>query len=77
MIVKTIIMGNIGNQRYINMRCLSCNCNLNDRESTRKSLNTGEYLDLCDSCLSETDIIVSDSSYEEWEEEDDEYFSET
>ena len=35
------------------MRCLSCNCNLSDFESTRKSANTGEYLDLCEDCLSE------------------------
>lgn len=73
----TIINSNIGNQRGTKIRCLSCNCNLNDRESTRKSLNTGEYLDLCNSCLSETDIIVSDSPYEEWNEEDDEYIPET
>lgn len=59
------------------MRCLSCDCNLNDREATRKSINTGEYLDLCNHCLAETDIVVSDSPYEEWNEEDDEYIPET
>lgn len=34
------------------MRCLSCDKNLNDKESTRKSIVTGEYLDLCDPCFS-------------------------
>lgn len=33
------------------MHCLSCDCELSDYESTRKSARTGEYLDLCDSCL--------------------------
>jgi hypothetical protein len=33
------------------MRCLSCNKNLNDRESVRKHAVTGEYLDLCNYCL--------------------------
>jgi hypothetical protein len=33
------------------MRCLSCNVILSDRESTRKGVHTGEYLDLCDDCI--------------------------
>lgn len=33
-------------------RCLACDKNLSDRESTRKGVNTGEYLDLCDNCFS-------------------------
>lgn len=32
------------------MRCASCDKNLNDRESTRKSAVTGNYIDLCDPC---------------------------
>lgn len=32
------------------LRCLACNKNLNDFESTRKSAVTGEYLDLCNAC---------------------------
>ena len=32
------------------MRCIACNKNLNDFESTRKSAITGEYLDLCNTC---------------------------
>lgn len=32
------------------MRCLACNVNLSDAESTRKSATTGEYIDLCNRC---------------------------
>ena len=32
------------------LRCIACNKNLNDFESTRKSAITGEYLDLCNAC---------------------------
>ncbi len=31
------------------MRCLSCDCNLNDYESTRKYTN-GTFIDLCNGC---------------------------
>jgi len=34
------------------MRCLACNRALSDFESTRKSTETGEYLDLCNFCYS-------------------------
>jgi hypothetical protein len=37
------------------MRCLSCNCSLNDFESTRKYLN-GEYIDLCNRCFNSSDM---------------------
>jgi len=40
------------------MRCLACNVNLSDRESTRRSMATDEFLDLCDHCFSTvTDIL--------------------
>jgi len=32
------------------MRCLACNQELNDFESTRKSQKTGEFIDLCNDC---------------------------
>jgi len=35
------------------MRCLSCNKNLSDFESTRKFASTGEFLDLCNRCYSD------------------------
>lgn len=33
------------------MRCRSCDVNLNDFESTRKSAITGDYYDLCSNCF--------------------------
>lgn len=41
------------------MRCCCCNRNLNDWESTLKSTNTGEFLDMCRRCLDGLDIEVS------------------
>lgn len=32
------------------MRCVCCNANLNDFESTRRSVTTGEFLDMCNQC---------------------------
>lgn len=32
------------------MRCLACNKALSDFEATRKSTQTGEYIDLCNTC---------------------------
>jgi len=33
------------------MRCAACNDLLTDYEATRKSLVTGDYLDLCTKCI--------------------------
>lgn len=33
------------------MRCVACDKNLGNRESTRKSPVTGQYYDLCDKCF--------------------------
>ena len=60
------------------MRCLSCNKNLSDFESTRKSANTGEYLDLCNSCFSDIQydvdaIVREDLREDEQVDEDDVY----
>jgi hypothetical protein len=59
------------------MRCLSCNKNLSDFESTRKSANTGEYLDLCNTCFSEiqydVDTIVRDDLKDNESLEEDDY----
>lgn len=38
------------------MRCYCCNRALNDYESTRKSILTGEYIDTCSRCLEELHI---------------------
>lgn len=32
------------------MRCIACDCLLTDFEATRKSVNTNQYLDLCNTC---------------------------
>jgi hypothetical protein len=62
------------------MRCLACNKNLNDFESTRKSATTGEYVDLCNHCFHnvEQDIesvvredLRDEESYEDDNELDD------
>lgn len=37
------------------MRCYSCNCALNDFESTRKSALTGEFIDLCNECYKDVE----------------------
>ena len=34
------------------MRCVACNCSLSDREATRRSIVTNDFLDLCDHCFS-------------------------
>ena len=34
------------------MRCLACDVELNDFEATRKSVHSGQYVDLCDKCFS-------------------------
>lgn len=33
------------------MRCLSCDKNLTDFEATRKSVFSGEFIDLCNHCF--------------------------
>lgn len=45
------------------MRCLSCNCNLSDREANRKYSNYEEiknpesrYIGLCDDCILDVDL---------------------
>ncbi len=42
------------------MRCLACNVELNDYESTRQN-NDGEYLDLCNYCYNSVkeDVTVA------------------
>ena len=32
------------------MRCLACNKELTEFEATRKSVQTGEFIDLCNDC---------------------------
>ena len=42
------------------MRCVSCNTALSDFESTRKGALSGEYLDLCNSCIKGLGIATLD-----------------
>lgn len=37
------------------MRCLSCNEVLSDFEATRKSVNTNQFIDLCNRCYHTVD----------------------
>ena len=37
------------------MRCRSCNVELNDFEATRKEVNTGAFVDLCNHCFHASD----------------------
>lgn len=46
------------------MRCLSCDCILQDHEATRKGTFSGEYLDLCDNCLQTIPDIEYSTLYE-------------
>ena len=43
------------------MKCASCDNMLSDREASRKGIFSGEYLDLCDRCIS----TIPDLEYEE------------
>ncbi len=42
------------------MRCVSCNTNLTDFESTRKGALSGDYLDLCNQCIKGLGIATLD-----------------
>lgn len=51
------------------MRCICCDKILNDFEATRKSIKTGEYLDMCSKCYSTIDKQVL--TYERYDLKDD------
>lgn len=57
------------------MRCLSCNCQLNDSEATRKYASSGTFVDLCDRCFShiEDDIPVVEGHPDDEDGADDGY----
>lgn len=61
------------------MRCQCCDRNLNDYESTRKHAETGDYLDICNTCLNDipnipvevrNDLSPFDETEEDWEWDD-------
>lgn len=39
------------------MRCLSCNKILTDYEATRKGKHSGEYIELCSHCFSNSMLV--------------------
>jgi hypothetical protein len=41
------------------MRCRACDRNLSDFESTRKDHNTGQFVDLCNECISVVNADLS------------------
>ncbi len=41
------------------MRCICCDVALSDFESTRKSSESGEYLDMCNKCFKTIDRDVN------------------
>ena len=42
------------------MRCCSCNTNLSDYESTRRSAASGAFLDMCNKCIKGLGIATQD-----------------
>jgi hypothetical protein len=42
------------------MHCVMCNVELTDFESTRKDAETMRHLDMCNQCISESDIVTVD-----------------
>lgn len=55
------------------MRCLACNKNLNDLESTRKYATSNEYVDLCNDCFStiaEDILVIENQSLKETSEDE-------
>ena len=56
------------------MRCQCCDKNLNDYESTRKSVSSGEYLDMCNKCYSSiSDDLLSVERYDLYDGNEDDY----
>jgi hypothetical protein len=54
------------------MRCTACNVILSTQESTRKFKVSGDYVDLCNQCLSsiDDDVQYTAGSHEEETDED-------
>ena len=51
------------------MKCVACDCILSDREATRRSLVTDEFVDLCDHCIQDTEIETNDCTLSEVQED--------
>ena len=54
------------------MRCYCCNKILSDFEATRKSVSTGEYLDMCNKCYATIkDEIKAEERYDLYDGDED------
>lgn len=53
------------------MKCYCCNNTLTTQEATRKFKTSGEYVDMCNKCLSTIDDEVSYTEGNTEDEEDD------
>lgn len=67
------------------MRCLACDRELTDYETTKRSIFSGDYVQLCQWCLADTDCIAlgnpalmtdADDDTLQWIESDDIDFDE-
>jgi hypothetical protein len=60
------------------MRCICCNTNLNNFESTLRSVATGDFLDMCRKCLKDLDIETKSNGHDPDEQspEDESYWDE-
>ena len=53
------------------MRCVCCNKILSEFESTRKSITTGEYLDMCNRCYGTiSKDVLTYEGYDLFDDED-------
>ena len=57
------------------MRCLSCDAELTDFEATRKSVETNEFIDLCNLCYSYVKSDVRAVERMDLMHEDDDFFT--
>ena len=57
------------------MRCYCCNKALSDYEATRKSVTTGQFLDMCNKCYGSIsgDILAIERTDLRHEDEEDEF----
>ncbi len=59
------------------MRCICCNKNLNDYESTAKHAITGVYLDTCRKCIADIGYpVMGNTSFDKDEDIDEEFIEE-
>ena len=61
----------------IKIRCLCCNKNLSDYESTLRRVDTGEFVDICKKCLEDIPIqTIGREDLENTSENEEEYWEE-